>query len=131
MNFDWVLNELGKPLILFGFAGQFVFFLRFAVQWFASERRGKSHIPLAFWYLSLGGGAMTLVYALLKQDIVFTTAQALGLLIYIRNLMLIHGRRSRVAARRRRSFPVDTDIASEEVQREPEPERRPEPQPAK
>ncbi len=90
VSWSWALNELKNPLVLFGFAGQFVFFLRFAVQWFVSERRGRSHIPLAFWYLSLIGGAMTFTYAALKPDLVFMTAQALGLLIYARNLMLIY-----------------------------------------
>lgn len=93
---DWVRDELSRPLVLFGFAGQFVFFMRFAVQWFASERRGRSHVPLAFWYLSLAGGLMTLVYALLKPDLVFTVAQSLGLLIYARNLMLIYRRRAQL-----------------------------------
>ena len=93
---EWLLEELFKPLVLFGFAGQFVFFMRFAVQWFASERRGRSHVPIAFWYLSLVGGLMTLVYAILKPDLVFIVAQSLGLLIYTRNLMLIHDRRTRL-----------------------------------
>ena len=62
------------------------------MQWFASERRGRSHIPIAFWYLSLVGGVMTFVYALLKHDLVFMLRQALGLVIYIRNLMLIYRR---------------------------------------
>ncbi len=89
-------------LLVFGLSGQFVFFMRFAVQWFASERRGRSHIPVAFWYLSLVGGTMTLVYAWLRSDPVFVLAQALGLLIYVRNLMLIYRRRARVQGRRER-----------------------------
>jgi lipid-A-disaccharide synthase-like uncharacterized protein len=97
--FDWVSRELHRPLVLFGFAAQFVFFLRFVVQWYESERRGRSHIPLAFWYLSLLGGVMILVYAALEKNLVFTCASALSLLIYIRNLMLIYGPRYR---RRRR-----------------------------
>jgi lipid-A-disaccharide synthase-like uncharacterized protein len=104
LSWNWVMSELKSPLVLFGFAGQFVFFLRFAVQWFESERRGKSHIPLAFWYLSLGGGVMTFIYAALKPDLVFMTAQALGILIYIRNLMLIYRRRDRIRVRRRRGL---------------------------
>ncbi len=88
--FQWVVGELKNPLVLFGFAAQFVFFLRFAVQWAVSEWKGHSHIPVAFWYLSLTGGAMTLVYAILKKDLVFITAQALGIFIYARNLMLIY-----------------------------------------
>ncbi|MBP7745081.1 MAG: lipid-A-disaccharide synthase N-terminal domain-containing protein [Phycisphaerae bacterium] len=110
ITWQWIVKELQNPLVLFGFAGQFVFFLRFAVQWFASERRGRSHIPIAFWYLSLIGGGMTFVYAALKPDLVFMTAQALGLFIYVRNLMLIYRRKAR-AAGRRRGFPVIFDDA--------------------
>lgn len=110
ITWQWVVQEIQHPLVLFGFAGQFVFFLRFAVQWFASERRGRSHIPIAFWYLSLIGGGMTFVYAALKPDLVFMTAQALGLFIYVRNLMLIYRRKARVAGRRR-GFPVIIDDA--------------------
>jgi lipid-A-disaccharide synthase-like uncharacterized protein len=97
---NWILEEVQQPLILFGFAAQFVFFLRFVVQWFESERRGRSHIPIAFWYLSILGGLMILVYAALKKDLVFTCASILSLGIYIRNLMLIYRRHNRVQARR-------------------------------
>ena len=99
---QWIVHELHRPLVIFGFAGQFVFFLRFAVQWIVSERRSRSHIPIAFWYLSLIGGLMTFVYAVLDKNLVFTTAQGLGVFIYVRNLMLIHRRR----AGRRHGFPV-------------------------
>ena len=117
LSLDWVLTEIQKPLVIFGFAGQFIFFLRFAVQWFASERRGRSHIPIAFWYLSLIGGGMLFLYALLKPDLVFMLAQGLGLLIYIRNLMLIYRRHSRVQGRRQRR----TLIADGESLEEPSP----------
>ncbi len=106
LSWEWIVAEVRNPLVLFGFAGQFVFFLRFVVQWFASERRGRSHIPIAFWYLSLVGGGMTFVYAVLKPDLVFMIAQGLGLFIYIRNLMLIHGRRRRASGRRSRGLPA-------------------------
>jgi lipid-A-disaccharide synthase-like uncharacterized protein len=109
MRLDWIWNELSSPLVLFGFLAQFVFFLRFAVQWFASERRGRSHVPVSFWYLSLVGGLMLFVYAWLKADLVFTTAQALGVLIYVRNLMLIARRRTRLR-RRRRGVPVTNTL---------------------
>ena len=66
-----------------------------AVQWFESERRGHSHIPIVFWYLSIIGGGMTFIYACLKPDLVFMCAQALGLMIYVRNLMLIYRPRRR------------------------------------
>lgn len=60
------------------------------MQWLASERSGRSLVPVAFWYLSLGGGAVLFVYALwYRHDLVFTLGQGAGLLVYARNLMLI------------------------------------------
>ncbi len=98
LHFGWVWEQLRNPLVLFGFSAQFVFMLRFAVQWFESERRGRSHVPVSFWVLSLAGGLMLLIYATIKQDIVIMTAQALSLLIYVRNLMLIRRRQTRYRA---------------------------------
>jgi lipid-A-disaccharide synthase-like uncharacterized protein len=90
------VNDLLTPLALFGFAGQLVFMARFVLQWFVSERRGRSYVPVGFWYLSLAGGIMLMIYATLRQDPVFMFGQLLGLVIYVRNLMLIHRRRSRL-----------------------------------
>jgi lipid-A-disaccharide synthase-like uncharacterized protein len=96
---DWILQEIQQPLVIFGFAAQFVFFLRFVVQWVESERRKRSHIPMAFWYLSVVGAVMILIYAVLRGDLVFTCASLLSLVIYIRNIMLIYRRRNRVRGR--------------------------------
>jgi len=74
--------------VIFGFLAQFVFFLRFAVQWWASEKEKKSVIPLSFWYLSIIGSVMILVYAIKREDIVFITAQFLALFIYARDIVL-------------------------------------------
>jgi lipid-A-disaccharide synthase-like uncharacterized protein len=74
--------------VVFGFLAQFVFFLRFVVQWWASEKEKKSVVPMSFWYLSIIGSVMILVYAIRRQDIVFITAQFLALFIYLRNIML-------------------------------------------
>ena len=70
--------------------GQAFFFGRFFVQWIASERRKQSVVPHRFWYLSLGGGAVMLAYAIHQRDPVFIVRQAAGFLIYLRNLWLIH-----------------------------------------
>ena len=72
----------------FGCTGQMVFFTRFIWQWIASERCGESVIPVAFWHFSLAGGSMLTVYALFR-DIWIVPGQAAGLIVYIRNLMLI------------------------------------------
>ena len=77
-----------------GLMGQALFSARFLVQWLASERRRQSIIPTAFWWLSIAGGATLLAYALWRRDPVFILGQSLGLLVYMRNLVLIrsHGR---------------------------------------
>lgn len=75
--------------VLFGLFGQFMFFMRFFVQWVESERQKRSVIPVSFWYLSLAGSAILAVYAIHIQDPVFIIGQSLGFFIYIRNLMLI------------------------------------------
>ncbi len=75
-----------------GLLGQFAFGSRFIVQWIASEKRGTSHVPVIFWYLSLVGGIILTIYAVGQKDIVFTLGQGLGVFIYVRNLMLIHRR---------------------------------------
>ncbi len=91
-----ILLKLANPWVLFGFSAQFIFMMRFVIQWIASERRQRSHVPLAFWYLSLVGGVMLFVYAAFQADPdpVFVFGQGLGVIIYIRNLVLIYRRKS-------------------------------------
>lgn len=96
----FTVQQFYDPLIWFGFAGQGVFMARFLVQWWASERRGRSHVPIAFWWLSLAGGLSLLVYSWLRQEPVLFFAQMLGLPIYARNLWLIYSRRIRLERRR-------------------------------
>lgn len=72
-----------------GLAGQVCFFSRFLVQWIASERRGRSVVPRAFWYLSIAGGLTLLSYSLWRRDPVFILGQSVGLFVYLRNLMLL------------------------------------------
>jgi lipid-A-disaccharide synthase-like uncharacterized protein len=72
-----------------GFLGQALFSGRFLVQWIVSETRRESVIPVAFWWFSITGGITLLGYAIWRQDPVFITGQAFGLLVYARNLVLI------------------------------------------
>ena len=76
--------------VAFGLGGQMLFGSRFIVQWISSERKKVSHIPIGFWYLSLGGGIITAIYAIHRGDPVFIIGQCAGLLVYVRNLMLIY-----------------------------------------
>jgi len=77
-----------------GFLGQIVFAARFLVQWIISEVKGKSVIPLAFWFLSLGGSLVLLTYAIYRRDPVFIAGQSAGLIVYTRNLILIKRERA-------------------------------------
>ncbi|MFE0013977.1 lipid-A-disaccharide synthase N-terminal domain-containing protein [Mesorhizobium sp. NPDC059054] len=79
--------------VLLGFVAQMFFTMRFVVQWVASERAKRSVVPIAFWFFSLGGGTLLLIYAIARRDPVFIAGQGLGLFIYIRNLWLIANER--------------------------------------
>ena len=73
----------------FGLIAQLLFTARFLVQWISSERAGQSVVPMAFWFFSMGGGLMTLIYGIAKREPVIIIGQSLATIIYIRNIMLI------------------------------------------
>lgn len=75
--------------LIIGFLGQFLFSMRFLIQWLQSERMKKSIIPVAFWYFSVAGGVTLLAYAIHRRDPVFIVGQGSGLFIYARNLYFI------------------------------------------
>jgi lipid-A-disaccharide synthase-like uncharacterized protein len=81
-----------------GFLGQGIFFMRWVVQWLASERSAESRVPIGFWYLSMVGGLITLAYAIYRKDPVFIAGQSIGTFVYIRNLMLIQKRFASIEA---------------------------------
>jgi len=80
---------MNKLWLGIGFFAQILFSARFLVQWLASERAGKSIVPLVFWYLSIAGSGLLLAYAIHRKDPVFILGQSLGIFIYSRNLYLI------------------------------------------
>jgi len=86
--FDVFVTRADWWLIL-GFAAQLMFTMRFLVQWIASERAGRSVVPAAFWFFSLGGGILLLIYALYRKDAVFIAGQAFGVFVYLRNLYFV------------------------------------------
>ncbi|HQN19844.1 MAG TPA: lipid-A-disaccharide synthase N-terminal domain-containing protein [Syntrophobacteraceae bacterium] len=85
-------------LLALGFVAQGLFTARFLVQWIASERAGRSVVPLAFWFLSVAGGGLLLLYAIFRKDPVFIAGQGAGLVVYLRNLYLIYRERTREKA---------------------------------
>jgi lipid-A-disaccharide synthase-like uncharacterized protein len=86
VEFAWVMVGLG---------GQLLFSARFLVQWIASERARRSVMPVVFWHFSMAGGVVLLAYAIWRRDPVFILGQSLGVVIYARNLWLIHAERAR------------------------------------
>ena len=75
--------------LAFGLVAQLAFAARFLVQWIMSERAGKSVVPMAFWFFSVAGGTMTLIYRLVKREPIIIFGQLLSNVIYVRNIMLI------------------------------------------
>ncbi|MGA2941013.1 MAG: lipid-A-disaccharide synthase N-terminal domain-containing protein [Xanthobacteraceae bacterium] len=89
-NLDW--------WVILGLIAQGLFTMRFVVQWIASERAGRSVIPLAFWWFSIAGGLLLLFYALYRKDPVFILGQAFGVFVYLRNLyFVLHERRQKTS----------------------------------
>ncbi|MEM6421454.1 MAG: lipid-A-disaccharide synthase N-terminal domain-containing protein [Pseudomonadota bacterium] len=82
--------------ILVGLGGQFLFMTRFVVQWVASERARRSVVPVAFWWISIGGASVLLSYAIWRADPVFILGQSLGFIVYGRNLWLIYAEQRRL-----------------------------------
>lgn len=98
---DWLFRVLNITSwasfawVLLGFLGQAAFFLRMAVQWIASERSRDSVVPEVFWWLSLGGSIALFTYFVWRKEIVGVLGQAPGVIVYARNIRLIHKRRRR------------------------------------
>ena len=87
------LSSLSQIEIFFltvGFLGQGLFASRFIIQWVYSEKIGESSIPISFWYLSSFGGLGWLTYAIFREDPVIIMGQSFGIIIYLRNLILIY-----------------------------------------
>ena len=95
--YDIVVNRFDL-WAAFGVLAQFVFGARFIVQWIASEKAERSVIPVGFWFLSIAGGLMTLIYGFARRDIVIILGQAFSIFIYWRNLLLIARDAKRKAA---------------------------------
>ena len=89
---SWLGAETRAELtwVLVGLGGQVLFMMRFVIQWIVSEKAKRSTIPVSFWWLSIGGAAILLAYAIYRADPVFILGQSLGFFIYARNLWLIH-----------------------------------------
>jgi lipid-A-disaccharide synthase-like uncharacterized protein len=89
MGWLGVANLTEAIWVAIGLFGQVLFFMRFLLQWIASEKEKRSVVPTSFWWFSIGGAAILLAYAIYRADPVFIVGQSLGFFIYARNLFLI------------------------------------------
>jgi lipid-A-disaccharide synthase-like uncharacterized protein len=99
-----ITSPVGIAWVTLGLLGQLLFTGRMVVQWLTSERHGRSVVPVAFWWMSLSGASMLLVYFIWRKDVVGILGQSAGWLIYARNLYMIHAK-SAVQADRAASGP--------------------------
>ncbi len=84
-----ITSPVGVVWVGLGLLGQVLFTGRMLVQWAASEKSKRSVVPVAFWWMSLAGATMLLVYFIWRRDVVGILGQATGWGIYVRNLVLI------------------------------------------
>ncbi len=94
INYFQNLSQIEIFFLVVGFTGQALFASRFIVQWIYSEKKGESHIPVIFWYLSIFGGIGLLIYAIFRKDPVIILGQTFGIFIYLRNLILIYKKKN-------------------------------------
>lgn len=93
-----VTNWFGILWVGLGFGAQAMFAGRMFLQWIVSEKARESIVPTAFWWLSLIGGACLFTYFVWRKDVVGVLGQSTGIVIYARNLRLIHKQKVRLAA---------------------------------
>ncbi len=85
-----VSSPAGFLWVTLGFLGQILFTGRMLVQWFVSEREKRSIVPPSFWWMSLVGASMLLVYFIWRREPIGVLGQATGWFVYVRNLWMIH-----------------------------------------
>jgi lipid-A-disaccharide synthase-like uncharacterized protein len=93
-----VSNRAGYVWVGLGLLGQVLFTGRMVVQWLVSERQRRSTVPPVFWWMSLGGATMLMLYFLWRRDPIGLLGQGFGWFIYVRNLWLIYHPREAAGA---------------------------------
>jgi lipid-A-disaccharide synthase-like uncharacterized protein len=88
-----ITSHAGIAWVALGLLGQLLFTGRMVLQWLVSERSRRSVVPVAFWWMSVGGASMLLAYFIWRRDVVGVLGQAAGWVIYLRNLRLIYRER--------------------------------------
>ncbi|MEM9418241.1 MAG: lipid-A-disaccharide synthase N-terminal domain-containing protein [Planctomycetota bacterium] len=93
-----ITTAFGILWVAVGLLGQVLFTGRMVVQWIVSEKEKRSIVPPIFWYMSLAGATMLMIYFIWRKDIVGVLGQSTGWFIYARNVALI--RKTRITVTR-------------------------------
>jgi lipid-A-disaccharide synthase-like uncharacterized protein len=75
-------------LTVVGIAGQLLLNCRYLYQWYSSEKANESVLPLGFWIISLAASIMVVAYSIARQEPVLLVAQSLGIVVYLRNIII-------------------------------------------
>ena len=81
-------NDFSNPIIGIGAVGQLMLNFRFIYQWFYSEKKNDSILPIGFWIISSLASVMILAYATYRVDPVLLVAQGMGIFVYLRNVFI-------------------------------------------
>jgi len=92
-------KDISFALMLWGLVGQIVFTFRFVLQWFYSEKKKQSILPIDFWIFSIIGSIMVLSYAIIRRDPVLFVGQLFGFVVYFRNTLLWWRQRAHLRGR--------------------------------
>lgn len=82
-------KDITLPLLIWGMSGQVIFTLRFVYQWYYSQKRHESILPMGFWIISLTGSFLIITYAIVRKDPVLILGQAAGFILYARNIQIL------------------------------------------
>lgn len=82
-------DEIPFWLLILGSFAQLIFTLRFVYQWVYSEKKRISSLPMGFWFLSLAGSTLILVYGAFRRDPVLLLGHGIGVVMYIRNMFIL------------------------------------------
>jgi lipid-A-disaccharide synthase-like uncharacterized protein len=86
----WSEQSIKDGWFFFGLLGNAVFGSRFFLQWVQSESRRRSVMTLPFWYVSLVGSTLLLIYSFIRNDLAFILGFVFTVIPYTRNIILIH-----------------------------------------
>lgn len=88
-DFDFLsVDSLSETFLIVGAVGQLSLNLRYLYQWYYSELARESLLPLGFWIISALGSLLVIVYGYFRSDPVLFVSQSMGMIVYVRNIVL-------------------------------------------